>query len=547
MSNKGISRKKFIQRTLLGAGALAGASWLGWRWLRPKSVPPIAGEIVGANSNIGHLLRKAVQLPFADEVEETEVLIVGGGIAGLSAGWKLKKEGREDYLILELDAQPGGNSAWDQERKAPWGAHYLPVPDPANHELVDLCDELGFLEKYPGSDIPHVKDIHLCHDPQERLLLHGRWQDGLVPQFGVSSEEMQQIERFFKEMERWKHHKGVDGLYAFEIPLEKSSRDPDLLALDTVPFDQWLRDQGFNSPALLWYVNYSCRDDYGVPYTEVSTWAGLHYFASRRDFLPNVYNYEVMTWPEGNGRLASGLSQIHDQKLRCNVLVTELRNTESGVEAVYFDITANVRHRIRAQAAIYAGPHFTVPYVCPEAPRTTPPGFQYAPWVVANVTLRKRPAGPGRPLSWDNVSFDSDSLGYVVSDHQSLATKPSDRVTITWYQPLDDRPPKETREIALETTWEQWRDRVLADLEGMHPGISMDVERLDVWVWGHGMISPRVGFLWGGEREKAAKPLGRISFAHSDLSGISIFEEAFYQGIRAALEVLTPKSPEVDL
>jgi hypothetical protein len=52
------------------------------------------------------------------------------------------------------------------------------------------------------------------------------------------------------------------------------------------------------------------------------------------------------------------------------------------------------------------------------------------------------------------------------------------------------------------------------------------------------MISPRTNFLWNGEREAAQKPFRNIHFAHSDLSGIALFEEAFYHGIRAAREIL---------
>jgi hypothetical protein len=53
------------------------------------------------------------------------------------------------------------------------------------------------------------------------------------------------------------------------------------------------------------------------------------------------------------------------------------------------------------------------------------------------------------------------------------------------------------------------------------------------------MIAPRPGFVWGKQKQLAAMPIGnKIFFAHSDLSGISIFEEAFYQGIRAAKEIM---------
>ena len=56
--------------------------------------------------------------------------------------------------------------------------------------------------------------------------------------------------------------------------------------------------------------------------------------------------------------------------------------------------------------------------------------------------------------------------------------------------------------------------------------------------WGHAMISPRPNFIWGGIREQAVKPRRNIHFAHTDLSGVALFEEAFYHGLRAATEVI---------
>ena len=48
------------------------------------------------------------------------------------------------------------------------------------------------------------------------------------------------------------------------------------------------------------------------------------------------------------------------------------------------------------------------------------------------------------------------------------------------------------------------------------------------------MIRPVPGFIWGGDRQRMQQAHGRIVFAHSDMSGISIFEEAFTRGTQAA-------------
>ena len=539
MSKKGISRRTFLARTLGAAGLVAAGSWFSWRWLRTQKPAAIAGSILGANAKVGHLLRKASQLPITKEIE-TQFLIIGGGIAGLSAGWRLQKNGISDFKILELADKAGGNSVHGQNEvsRYPWGAHYLPIPEINNQDLRTLCEELGLIEGYDKQGLPIYNALHLCHSPHERLLIHGSWQDGLVPKLGIEGAEAQELEAFFVEMEKMKNWIGKDQLPAFTIPLARSSQDPEILALDRISMSDFLAQKGWTSPALHWYVNYGCRDDYGAPYTEISAWAGIHYFAARRGQAANANSTAVLTWPEGNGWLANQLASRVQNQLQCQALVTELRNTESGIEAVYYDTRTAERIRVKAKAAIYAAPHFTVPYVIAEASSNVASNFNYAPWLVANVTLRKRPRGPGARLSWDNVAFESKSLGYIIADHQSLKRKRPDQTVLTWYQPLDEQRPAEARKKALTTSWETWRDRVIEDLEFMHPGITPDILQIDVWVWAHGMISPQVNFLWHGNREKAAQTLGNIHFAHSDLSGISIFEEAFYQGVRAADQLI---------
>jgi hypothetical protein len=59
---------------------------------------------------------------------------------------------------------------------------------------------------------------------------------------------------------------------------------------------------------------------------------------------------------------------------------------------------------------------------------------------------------------------------------------------------------------------------------------------------GHAMARPKVGAIFSPERRALAKPLGRILFANSDLSGFSIFEEAQYRGVLAAERLLNALS-----
>src|SRR5437879_10269030 len=80
---------------------------------------------------MGPMLRVRAGFPAAQPTQTYPVVIVGGGIAGLSAAWRLRKRGFTDFVLLEMNAQPGGNARWGQNEITayPWAAHYVPVPD----------------------------------------------------------------------------------------------------------------------------------------------------------------------------------------------------------------------------------------------------------------------------------------------------------------------------------------------------------------------------------------------------------------------------------
>jgi hypothetical protein len=52
------------------------------------------------------------------------------------------------------------------------------------------------------------------------------------------------------------------------------------------------------------------------------------------------------------------------------------------------------------------------------------------------------------------------------------------------------------------------------------------------------MIRPLPGRLWGGARQAVERGGAGIQFAHADVSGMSLFEEANYRGVLAAERTL---------
>ncbi len=543
--------RAFTRREILAAFLGAPLAMAACRSSAQPQMP--AGEIVGASDVLGHRLRDGlrVEVP-ADKWESRSVVIVGGGVAGLSAAWRLLKKGFDDFVLIELEPAPGGTarSGSSQIVSYPWGAHYLPAPTKDNPALVELIGEMGMLEGYDKEGEPVVGEQFLCRDPEERVFYKGRWYEGLYLHAGASAEDERQLAAFNEEVKRWIAWKDKQGRRAFTIPVAAGSDDAEVTALDRISMDEWMKQRGFSSNRLRWLVDYACRDDYGLTLEQASAWAGLFYFSSRVT-KPGDESQPLMTWPEGNGHLVKYLYDKSLEKVRLGHAVAELipsgDDQKGSVDVVLVDSKAESASGIHAKRVIFAAPHFLTRYLIRDYREQAPPHvaeFQYGAWMVANLTLRDRPQSKGFPLAWDNVLYESPALGYVVATHQrGIDRGPT---VFTYYYPLCDADPRAARARLLGTDWRGWADVALTDLGRAHPEIRALAERLDVMRWGHAMIRPRPGFVWGGARALAQKPYRSIHFAHTDLSGVPLFEEAFYHGLRAADEVLAegPKSPK---
>ena len=194
-----LGRRKFLG---LGSAALVGLSL--------KSERKIAGSFVDDSFQIGHLLRDRAAFPAPKRVEKVPVVIVGGGIAGLSAAWRLRKRGFTDFVLLEMNAQPGGNARWGENEITafPWAAHYVPVPGSKAEYLLELFEDLGVLKN------GQWEERYLAFSPQERLFLYGRWQEGIEPAVGLTRkdrDQFQRLENLFSEFRK-------SG--SFTVPLE---------------------------------------------------------------------------------------------------------------------------------------------------------------------------------------------------------------------------------------------------------------------------------------------------------------------------------------
>ena len=106
------------------------------------------------------------------------------------------------------------------------------------------------------------------------------------------------------------------------------------------------------------------------------------------------------------------------------------------------------------------------------------------------------------------------------------------------------------RKRLLSPEWAPWADAVVADLSVPHPDLPAKVRQVDLMRYGHAMSIPVPGVRGSAALASLARSDGRVAFAHSDLSGYSVFEEAFFHGQRAGQDVArafsrasAPRSP----
>jgi len=497
------------------------------------------GDFVGQRYDRGHLLRTASTRP-PDSTRRTDVIIVGCGIAGLGAARALKAGGVNDYRLFDLEDEAGGNSRGGVVGgfACPWGAHYLPTPGAYADDVADLLNEYRLRTVTAGK--VQYDETQLCHSPQERLFVAGGWQDGLLPVRGQDAATFEAYRKFSRLV-----REAASTPRAFTIPTSRSTWSEGHAALDAQTFAQWLDSQALTAPALRWYLDYCCRDDYGAGIEHVSAWAGLHYFASRHGFSapndPDEANRDfeddgVLTWPEGNAWLARKLAAPHREQTVTGSLVLRISESKHEVEVDVLDLASEKVTRWITARAIVATPLFIASRLLtqpPDALREAAAKLPHAPWLVANIHI-DAPLDEhigNAPLSWDNVIYGSPGLGYVNAMNQS--TRAYAGPTVLSYYAAFGNDPVSGRKALLERGWRDWSETVLMDLEAVHPDLRPKVRRIEIMRYGHAMAIPAPGVRGSDWLAALRQPQGRIAFAHSDLSAYSVFEEALHWGREA--------------
>ena len=265
----------------------------------------------------------------------------------------------------------------------------------------------------------------------------------------------------------------------------------------------------------------------------------------------------MLTWPDGLAHLSEAMRRYngmqaldalpadaqwrfaHGMSLAASAL--HIREEDAHVDVIILHHHSGERILLRARHVISALPLNIAARIVahPDRYGLNAPLPASAPWLIGNFLLDRYPQERDHAeLAWDSVIHTSPALGYIHANHQHIRTAKAPYALFTTYSALNHAPP-----VAIRA-WLQYAsdDELLAHaaqdlIHAYGKNIFRHTRQVDITLRGHGMAIPAPGYLDLLPVLRAHH--SRLNFAHSDLSGYSVVEEAIYWGAEAARKRLS--------
>jgi protoporphyrinogen oxidase len=465
------SRRDFIKFVVAGS-VTAGCPIDSTLRTEPAGAPRVEGE----HFDICHQLRDGHRFEGPTAARNAAVVIIGGGVAGLSAAYFLRGQ---DFLLLEKEDHFGGN-AYQEE--------YDGQPFATGSAFADKGDYGDQLSTAMGLKLLPVENP----DPTivNKTFVPATWRTG-IDDLPYPKEVRASFRKFREEM--------------LKIKIEGRTAE-----LDSESFTKYAT--GYAPEVQQWWDGYG-PSNWGATTADTAALIGigsLQYIATgaeRRVILPGGLGCITH-------KLVEVLQPQYKERLLGNATVVHISQTKAGLRVLY--VYEGKLTAVTAKAAIVCVPKFIASRLVselPEAQLAAMRRMRYAPYPVVNLIFDK----PVYNRGYDTWCPGNAFTDFIVADW-TVRNTPGYRQEnniLTFYTPL-----RESQRFTLleEASCRNLAARVLADFQKLMPEFNVDPVEVRLYRRGHPMYMAVPG-QFTRTRVAAAQPMDRIFFGSADSGG----------------------------
>jgi hypothetical protein len=470
------SRRDFIKFVVVGSVA-AGCPVDATLVAAPDSKSGASPQVHGEHFEVCHQVRDGHSFERPDATQKADVVIIGGGVAGLSAAYFLR--GKE-WLLLEKEDHFGGNAFQEEYDGQPFatGSAYAFRDD----EGDQLAREMGL--KLLPIDNPDPTIVNKTFVPDT-------WKAG-IDQLPYPKEVRESFRKFRDDL--------------MKIKVREK-----MMELDAQPFSNFTG--GYAPEVTQWWDGYG-PSNWGATTADTSAFVGI---GSMQDLATGGDAKRVIL-PGGLGCITHKLVEVLQPKYKERMLgdatVIAVVQDKDVVRVTYFHQGKLIT--VSAKAVLMCTPkHITSRIVLglPSDQKTAMRHIRYAPYPVVNVIFDK----PVYNRGYDNWCPGNSFTDFIVADWTVRNTpgyKQKNNI-LSFYTPL----PTDQRSTLLdEEDCKSLAAHVLADFQKLMPELNVNPIEVRIYRRGHPMFMATPGH-YTKTRIAAAHPMDRIFFGNADSGG----------------------------
>jgi protoporphyrinogen/coproporphyrinogen III oxidase len=501
------SRREFIRYVV--AGSIASGCPVDLA-LQAEPGGGASGPMVeGEHFAVCHQVRDGHSFPKPDATKKADVVIVGGGVAGLSAAYFLKGK---DWLLLEKEDHFGGNAYQEEYDGQIYGT------GSAYGYRGDAGD---LLAKEIGLEMPLVN----MPDP---IIDNGRyapdiWRTG-INDLPYPKDVIASFKKYRDDM--------------MKIDFKKNAAQ-----LDNEPFTKYLEPY---APEVKKLWDAYGPSNWGAVSEDTSALIGI----ADTQYLINGEDDKRVILPGGLGCITHKLVEVlkphYGERMLGGVTVVAVVPDKDEVRVTY--VEGDKITTVAAKAVLMCtAKNITSRIVAglPNEQKQAMRRMRYAPYPMINIVFDK----PIYRKGYDNWCPGKTFTDFIVADftiRNNPGYKPKYNI-LTFYTPLREA---ERSTLLNEDDCKTLAGKVLKDFQGLLPEFNVDPVEVRLYRRGHPMFMAVPG-QFTKNRMIACQPMERVFFGNSDSGGPeSLTSEAVrvsHAGVEWANLVLAGKTGAAEL